>query len=458
MIEHRTYLATQLEHVVVNQRNELSEKIASCNEHECSACISEQLRTINKWEYDSIELIKQSAVLARKRLEAMALQHFHTVKDAFATLSDQLNRMMEEESFFENDIEQLQQKIQKLKHDVESFPLEVKINTLPCKLIDVYSDTTSQICLVESVARRKNRSPTKIEFVDKLLTVDKPNMSINLSIMQPGRILPINSQSIGFILKDRISAFDPSTKSWASMGSVLDADELHWSDHLKVFLYLKYSKQANTLHKLFQFDPKSSSCEEFLRKYGSSRYEDHGDIRTFSCFGKRIAIVKNDSIEHWSADSKDWHTCADNVTRWYPPVAWRSGTQIQKICMNETNYAFLAAIYGHNKQKKIICMSLELEIRNRGMSILHCIALKPDISYVQIRLCCLPKAAGWLLFTKNGDHSCCYVIGNDGKRYEQSLVLSSNIDDIIVFGDRIVTRKIDAEKNTDLLDIYDWRI
>ena len=237
MTEHRTYLTNLLESAVVNERNQLSEKIAICNERGCAIHISEQLDAINKWESDSIELVKQSAALARKRSEELAMEHFNSVKGAFTVLSDRLHRMMEEESFFEKDIKQLEQKFQKLKLDMENFSLEAKINTLPDELIDVRSRTTSEEHSMKSVSENESKNLSKTSFIDYLVTMEKPSISINLSLMKPGRILPINSQSIGFLLENRISALNPYTNSWTSICSFYNENEVHWSDHLQVFLF-----------------------------------------------------------------------------------------------------------------------------------------------------------------------------------------------------------------------------
>ena len=207
-----------------------------------------------------------------------------------------------------------------------------------------------------------------------------------------------------------------------------------------------------------QYDPKSSSCKEVLAKDPKWNSGWKGNMLTLACFKQNIVIVMDNQIELWSASRKDWHTCPDNVTRWYPPVAWRPDAEIRQIRMNDTTFALLVESYHYDKGFTRTHTSFEFEIRNHGMSILQCIDLKPHIYCAPMRLCCLPKAAGWLLFAKNNDLSFCFVIGNDGKLYKQNIVLSSNIDDMIVFGDSIVTRKTNGSQNTDLLDIYDWRI
>ena len=456
MTEHRTYLVNQLESAVFNQRNELGEKIMVCNEHGCSIHISEQLDSINKWESDSIELVKQTAAVGRKRLEELAAHHFHTVKNTFSALSDQVHRMMEEESFLENDIEHLEQKFQKLKLDMENFPLELKINALSCESIDVRSKTTSEGHSMKSGSESESKNPPKLYFLDWLLTVAKPKDSIDLTFMQPGRVLSIDRKTISFILKNQISTFNLDARSWCSMTCYPQTHEIHWSDHLEVFLYLEYSYRKNRPNQLFQYDPKSSSCKAVLAKDDNWNSGWKDNMLTLACFKQNIVIVMDNKIELWPASRKDWHTFSGNVTRWYPPVAWRSGTEIKQIRMNDSYYALLAEINCSNEEGAKTLISLELEIRNHGMSILHCIALKPDIFGVQMRFCSLPKASGWLFFTKNNDVACCYIIGNDGKRYEQSVVLSCDVDDIVVFENTIVFRKNCNYGYTDVVDIYDW--
>lgn len=454
MMEHRVYLNNLLDNAVVNQINELNESIALCNEHGYSLHNTEQLSTINKWESDSIEMIKQTAVLARKRLEHLAIEHFDTVNKTFKMLSAQVHSIMDDESFFENDINQLEQKFQKLKDGFENFPVEIKTKTFPDTLIDVRFMAKITADSMLSPNSFLTATQPDLYFIDKLLARSKLKKSIDLSQMKPGEILPMNDRLIGFALHNQISTLDPKLDSWMSIPPIPAGGEMYWFDHLQVILYFQWSNRYNTPHKLFQFDPKSLSRTEVLPKSSSWKRGANDDFDILTCFKQYIVIVMQDKIEQWSAHGLDWYTKTDAVIRWYPPVAWRPGTHIEQICMNDTNYAILIRENCDRGRQTVI--PFEFEIRNRAMSVLHYIPFEPCISDAQMRLCSLPKRSGWLFFAKMEKVKCCYIINKDGKQHKQNFVETSDIEDAVVFGDSIVIRRVDCNKNTDIISIYDW--
>lgn len=88
------------------------------------------------------------------------------------------------------------------------------------------------------------------------------------------------------------------------------------------------------------------------------------------------------------------------------------------------------------------------------------ILFRAQIDYLdaplKTRLISLPDASGWLFFADEARRSYCYVIGNDGKRYGQNIVLSSNVTDLAVQDNSIIVRKSGKNSINGVLEIYDW--
>ena len=162
IVQHRQHLADLFENVVMNKSNQLQQKISTFDEQHCSDNIKTQLEIINKWEFDTIELIKQLATCVRRQPQEMALEECDKLKKQFSIISTELNTLRENENYFENDINQLIDKFQQLKHDIEHFPIEININEISRELISVKKIVPSAAPLIEPCY-----------FIDKLLTSQK---------------------------------------------------------------------------------------------------------------------------------------------------------------------------------------------------------------------------------------------------------------------------------------------
>ncbi|CAF3866453.1 unnamed protein product, partial [Rotaria sp. Silwood1] len=197
IIQHRQYLSDLFENEVVYNRNALTKKVLALGNQEWPINIKTQLETINIWEQDTIELIKQSAACARKQLEEMALKESNKLKKQFSLLSDDLNKLRESENYFENDIDQLKNKFQRLAYDIEHFPFEISINEIPNELI-----------LVKSIIQSAPYFPTSYCFIDQILASQKPKVSIDLSTIRPGQMHPFGDQSIAFFSNSELPILD----------------------------------------------------------------------------------------------------------------------------------------------------------------------------------------------------------------------------------------------------------
>ncbi|CAF5023143.1 unnamed protein product, partial [Rotaria sp. Silwood1] len=205
-VQHRQYLTDLLENEVVNKRNALQEKFSTSYEQQLSAGIREKLETINKWELEITELIKESAACARKQLQEISLKEYENLQKQFTLLSDKLNALREQESYFENDVDQLKNKFQQLKHDIEHFPIELSINKIPNELV-----------LVKSIVQSAPPPAPTYYFVDQLLTSQQPKISIDLSAMKIGRMCPIGDQLIAFYSENELPALNIDNNSWQSL-------------------------------------------------------------------------------------------------------------------------------------------------------------------------------------------------------------------------------------------------
>ncbi|CAF5130077.1 unnamed protein product, partial [Rotaria magnacalcarata] len=76
---------------------------------------------------------------ARKELHETASKEYENSSNQFSMLSNELNALLENESYFENDIDQLKNKFYQLKHDLEQYPVELSINGISNELVVVKS-------------------------------------------------------------------------------------------------------------------------------------------------------------------------------------------------------------------------------------------------------------------------------------------------------------------------------
>ncbi|CAM4830499.1 unnamed protein product [Rotaria magnacalcarata] len=438
MIQHRENLADLLENGVVCERNALLEKISVPYDEQWSASIKVQLETINNWELDSIELIKQSAMRARKELHETASKEYENSSNQFSMLSNELNALLENESYFENDIDQLKNKFHQLKHDLEQYPVELSINGISNELVVVKS-------IVKSVPPV---SPSYL-FVDQLLKSQKPRISINISNIEVGKMCPISDHLIAFHSKNELPALDISNVSWKSLPEIPSVAELHWVDHLKLFLALEYSGRNNQPNKLYQFDPYSGHREELFKKSIDWRIGRGDNFTTLTCFKQYIVIIFGDKIETWTGTFRQWYTSEILCTRWGPPISCQKNEDIQRIRMNDLYYALIVKHYNQSPY---------LDLRNHGMSTLHRIILDQIRLPADMRLLSLPNASGWLIFFR-GERSTCCVFDNNGKRHDQNIVMSSNITDVTVQNDLIIIRKFEENgcDDYDFIEVYDWQ-
>jgi len=122
LTEHCQQLSQQLDELEVNRdlfRQTLNEQINDPQKHFL-------IKQINKWEYDSIEKIQQTAKECRQILLEHTTEHFNTIEINLTKLTDQLRKIRQENDFNEIDIERLQKKLTQLSEQLNN-PSNVSI-------------------------------------------------------------------------------------------------------------------------------------------------------------------------------------------------------------------------------------------------------------------------------------------------------------------------------------------
>ncbi|CAF4404959.1 unnamed protein product, partial [Rotaria socialis] len=385
---------------------------------------------------DTIELIKQSAMRARKELHETASKEYENLSKQFSMLSNELNTLLENESYFENDIDQLRNKFNQLKHDLEQYPVELSINGI-----------SNELVVVKSIMKSVPPVSPSYLFVDQLLKSQKPRISINISNITVGQMCPISDRLIAFHSGNELPALDISNISWKSLSTIESNVELNWSDFLRLFLVLKYSTRSNQPNELYQFDPYSGHREELFKKSPQWNSGWGNNFTTLTCFKQYIVTILGNKIEKWTVTNRQWYTGEESCTRWCPPISCQRNEKIQRIRMNDLYYALIVEEYNQLPY---------LDLRNHGMSTIHRIILDQRDLPKHMRLLSLPNASGWLIFFLKNENTCCYALDNEANRCDQNIVMSSNIIDITTQNDLIIIRKRD-EKYGDVIQVYDWQ-
>lgn len=445
MIQHRRNLTDLLEIEVINQRNELQEKFLISDEKQWSSFIEVRLEEINKWQVNTTELIKQSAECARRQLREVASQEYDKLKKNFSSLSNQLTMLHENESYFENDIDQLKQKFQQLKHAMEKFPVDIVFETMP-----------NESALVKIAVQPMHAVTPSYRFIDQLLTLQQSEKSIELSKMKVGRMYPINHSLVAFYDENELPALETCDYSWHSLQAISGAIELHWSDYLQRFFILKYSNSHEKLKRVYDFDPESGVSKEVFKisytPYQASSY----NATTLTCFKHHILIVENNNIERRYIYNKESYHRRSPVNRWTPPISCRSSFDIKCVRMNDLYYAVILQKTTNNSPANS-ADEFVFELRSHGMSVLHQMTTDYYDMPRIMRLLSLSDNSGWLFFWHDEEAPICYILDNKGQRYDQNTVLSSNVTDVTIENNHVFIRKTKTT-GTEEIQIYDCKL
>jgi hypothetical protein len=452
IVQHRQHLTDLLQNEVVNNRNILQEKISTLREKQWAPDIEAQLELINKWELDTIETIKQMADHAHKQLHSTIQERCNYLTKQLTILSGELNALSENGNYFEHDIEQLTNRFKKLKDEVEHYPVTLSTNEI----------STASISISSNIQEVNSSAPAAhphlpLHFIDQLLESGTPEMSFNLSFIKPDRMLPFTDKLIGFFHSGSgFPVLNIRDGAWMSLSPIHGVTEIHWSDFLQQFLALEYSSRRNQPNRVILYDSNCRQLGEIWKKSTTWNYHCGGDFKTLTCFKQYVLLVLGGGeIEKWSANSPNWYDDRNSVVCWSRPISCQCYDKIECIRMNDIYYALVIGKNG--SRQPAVPGEFYFELRNHGMSTLHCIKTDYYGSLSTTRFFSLPNESGWLLFSHTDDASFCYVLDNAARRYDQNLVLLSNVTDIIVQNNLILLRRKKQDITDDILEIYEWK-
>jgi chromosome segregation ATPase len=80
------------------------------------------IKQIDKWEFDSIKTIQQTAKQCRDQIFQQTNEHFKQVEMNLSKLTDQMREIHQENDFNEIDLKNLKQKLTKLEKQLDQIP------------------------------------------------------------------------------------------------------------------------------------------------------------------------------------------------------------------------------------------------------------------------------------------------------------------------------------------------
>ena len=370
-------------------------------------------------------------------------------------LSGELDALCENGNYFENDIDQLTNRLKNLKDEIERYPVTLSTNEISTTLISIRSLVQEVTSAVPAAPAAHSNS--SLYFIDQLLESGKPEMSFNLSFIKPDRMFPFTDKLIGFFhAGSGFPTLNIRDGAWMSLSPIHGVTEIHWSDFLQQFLALEYSSRRNQPNRVILYDSNCRKLGEIWEKPTTWNYGWGGDFKTVTCFKQYVLLVlRGDNIEKWSANSPNWYHDRGSVICWSPPISCQCYDNIECIRMNDIYYALVIGKSG--SRRPAVPGEFYFELRNHGMSTLHCIKTDYYGSPSTTRFFSLPDESGWLLFSDTDKANFCYVIDNTGRRYDQNLLLLSNVKDIIVQNNLIILRRDKEGISNDVLEIYEWK-
>jgi uncharacterized Fe-S cluster-containing radical SAM superfamily protein len=122
LTDHCQELSEQLDEIEINRdlfQQTLNEQINDPQKHFL-------IKQINKWEYDSIEKIQQTAKECRHLLLEHTTEHFNKIEINLTKLTDELRKTRQENDFNEIDLNHLKQKLTQLTKELDN-PSNVSI-------------------------------------------------------------------------------------------------------------------------------------------------------------------------------------------------------------------------------------------------------------------------------------------------------------------------------------------
>jgi hypothetical protein len=174
---HRQELANELD-LVIGDRNELQDLLD--HQHDLPD-VSIQLDAIDEWVKNTIKQVHQAADNARQRLIKLAQEARMRIKDQCIQLSEQLKTIRENESFFEQDIDEMKEQCNYLKIALS----RVKING---STTDVFLSLAQPITLqqneleqqTQEEEQREQQLINSLSYIENLIKLQTPYKRIKV--------------------------------------------------------------------------------------------------------------------------------------------------------------------------------------------------------------------------------------------------------------------------------------
>ncbi|CAF3444428.1 unnamed protein product [Rotaria socialis] len=123
--EHRQLLGKQMDEDVILMHDQFQQCL---NEQVKQPSLHPLMKEINEWEKQSIEKIQLAAQDARQKVLNIISKHTDNVIIALTSIKEQLSRARDDDDFFESDINEWKENLEKLKTDLNT-PKAITINT-----------------------------------------------------------------------------------------------------------------------------------------------------------------------------------------------------------------------------------------------------------------------------------------------------------------------------------------
>jgi hypothetical protein len=139
LADHKQELSKQFDEIEVNRdlfRQTLTEQTTNPQKHPL-------IQQIDQWERDSIKTIRQTADQARQLVFDNTAGHIAELETKFNKLTDQLRQSRQENDFNETDLDQFQDKLERLMKALVKPPnVSIRQDSTPF-ITRIYADVTS---------------------------------------------------------------------------------------------------------------------------------------------------------------------------------------------------------------------------------------------------------------------------------------------------------------------------
>ncbi|CAF1227336.1 unnamed protein product [Didymodactylos carnosus] len=414
---HRQELSNSLE-LLVCQRNQLATIITPALSSNEKFQLTEQNDRIDKWESETIDLVRTVANQIRENLIKIANKRCEFIRTSYDKLTQELNTYREAENYFESDIDLLTKNLNKLTWDIDHFQTRFKIEindnkTDWTKLIQIKDEddqtkTDNKPINSSSTIVDQSQSPLVLSRIETVILKCQPKNRLHTRIgghMRAGNsiLLFFDDRTLWRITCNNM-IFSQQPIEWI-YDSIID---ILWSTYLKDFIVLTKTK---------------------LMKYRENQelvIHDSGTCTYMSAYERKLFLVRQGYlIEEYDMDDRNYLDSPKCrlLNYWKPPVSCAENEKIHRIAANKK---YIALIISWNIRKKETIADetfFKFELRNHSMFYLRNIKL----GYCCSSLLSISVPNEWLMDFSDRTF---VTIDEELKTREQTNILSLPINSI----------------------------